>query len=61
MSGINRLHGRTALQHDLCYHVFHDDSSSYGNSIFNTTYNFNGGMICWVVLAWGLELCSETC
>ena len=46
MSGINRLHGRTALQHDLCYHVFHDDSSSYGNSIFNTTYNFNGGMIC---------------
>ena len=46
MSGINRLHGRTALQHDLCYHVFHDDSSSYGNSIFNTTYNFNGGMMC---------------
>ena len=43
MVDIPRLHGRTPLQNYLCLKVFHNDSD-YGNSVFNTTYNFNGGL-----------------
>ena len=40
MQYIPRLHGRTPLQNYLCKHVFHERSN---NSVFNVTYNYNGG------------------
>ena len=41
---IPRIHCHSAFKH---YEMFHNNcGSSYGNSIFNTTYNFNGGNIC---------------
>ena len=44
-NGIHRIHGRTQYQRFLCRTIFHNNSG-YGNSVFNTTYNFNcgGGM-----------------
>ena len=42
MVNVPRLHGRTPLQRNLCRTIFHNDSS-YGNSVWNVTYNFNGG------------------
>ncbi len=44
MVNIPRIHCHSAFKH---YEMFHSCSdSSYGNSIFNTTYNFNGGTMC---------------
>ena len=43
MTHIPRIHCHSAFKH---YEMFHSHSSSYGSSIFNTTYNFNGGSIC---------------
>ncbi len=44
MVNVPRIHCHSAYKH---YHMFHNNSgSSYGNSIFNTTYNFNGGTMC---------------
>lgn len=44
MVNVPRLHCHSAFKH---YEMFHcNRESSYGNSIFNTTYNFNGGGFC---------------
>lgn len=44
MVNVPRIHCHSAYKH---YHMFHNNSgSSYGNSVFNTTYNFNGGTMC---------------
>ena len=44
MTNIPKLHCHSSFAH---YDMFHcNRSSSYGNSVFNTTYNFNGGTIC---------------
>ena len=42
--GLPRIHCHSAFKHYEMYHC--NQSSGYGNSIFNTTYNFNGGDIC---------------
>ena len=43
MVKIPRIHCHSAFKHYHMYHSGHD--SSYG-SVFNTTYNFNGGTMC---------------
>lgn len=44
MSAVPRIHCHSAFKH---YEMFHcNNTSGYGNSIFNTTYNFNGGSMC---------------
>ena len=44
MVSIPRIHCHSAFKH---YEMFHcNQSSGYGNSVFNTTYNFNGGTMC---------------
>lgn len=44
MSAVPRIHCHSAFKH---YEMFHcNNSGGYGNSIFNTTYNFNGGSMC---------------
>ena len=44
MVNVPRIHCHSAFKH---YEMFHcNNSSSYGNSVFNTTYNFNGGTMC---------------
>ena len=39
-----RLHCHSAFRHYQMFHREHD--SSYGNSVFSTTYNITGGQIC---------------
>ena len=39
-----RLHCHTSFKHYQMYH--RDSDSGYGNSVFNYTYNINGGQIC---------------
>ena len=45
MVNIPRIHCHSPLKHYLMHHYNYSDSS-YGNSVFNTTYNFNGGSMC---------------
>lgn len=44
MAYIPKLHCHSSFEHYEMYHA--NRSSGYGNSVFNTTYNFNGGTIC---------------
>ena len=44
MVNVPRIHCHSAFKH---YEMVHcNNSSGYENSVFNTTYNFNGGSIC---------------